>query len=157
MRSGGLKLLIGYLVTLGVFITISFSILAFSAHEAPSAGQDADLQSKVARLEQVIESWEEARTNLVDMSFYTASEDETDSDPTITAIMTKVKVGRTVAVSHDLMHWLGRKIYIKGRGVFLVEDLMNARYTGRIDVLVASKAIARELGVQSNTKVVLLN
>lgn len=50
-----------------------------------------------------------------------------------TAIGGRPIPGKTIAVSRDLKHLLRKKVYIPGRGVFYVNDLMAKRnpYTGR--------------------------
>jgi 3D (Asp-Asp-Asp) domain-containing protein len=82
---------------------------------------------------------------------YTASVDETDSDPMHTALMTRPTPGRTVAVSRDLMHLLGADVYIYGLGVRKVEDLMNERFTNSIDIFMTDKEKAQNFGVQHVT------
>jgi 3D (Asp-Asp-Asp) domain-containing protein len=69
---------------------------------------------------------------------YTARVQECDPTPNVTAIMEKPKAGWTIAVSHDLIYLLGKKVYIKGIGVRRVNDLMNERYTKRIDILMGN-------------------
>jgi 3D (Asp-Asp-Asp) domain-containing protein len=85
----------------------------------------------------------------VDCTAYTASKDETDSDPTITASMTKVRPG-IIAVSRDLFDqgWVfGKKVYIHGLGVYTIADLMNKRYINRIDVFLGTKEEATKFGL----------
>ncbi len=67
---------------------------------------------------------------------YTARIQETDADPGRTAIMEKPVPGWTCAVSRDLAHWLGGRIWIEGVGVRKVNDLMNERFKRRVDILV---------------------
>ena len=86
---------------------------------------------------------------------YTASIDECNSDITNTAIMIKPKVGSTIAVSQDLVHLLGKKVYIKGLGIRKVEDLMNKRYENCVDILVDTKKTANIFGKKSLTMVIL--
>ena len=86
----------------------------------------------------------------VDCTAYTASEDETDSDPTITASMTKVRPG-IIAVSRDLFDQgfvFGKKVYIEGLGIYTVMDLMNKRYINRIDVFLGNKKEAFAFGAK---------
>ena len=84
---------------------------------------------------------------------YTASKDETDDTPYETALMEKPVSGWTCAVSHDLMRFLGDKVYIEGIGVRRVNDLMNERFEKRVDVFVGTKEQARGIG-KSNRQVV---
>lgn len=86
----------------------------------------------------------------VDCTAYTASEDETDSDPTITASMTKVRPG-IIAVSRDLFDQgfvFGKKVYIEGLGIYTVMDLMNKKYINRIDVFLGNKKEAFSFGAK---------
>lgn len=92
----------------------------------------------------------------ITLSHYTASVDETDSNPQETATGTKPVVGRTLAVSRDLFKYLrGKKVWIEGLGVFTVEDTMNARYTNQGDLLVRTKYEAKKLGTKKVTMIVL--
>jgi len=93
---------------------------------------------------------------IVTLSFYTLSKRETDKTPCIGALNTKLKAGRDVAVSRDLMFLLGKRVYIEGFGVRRVADLMNKRFKRRIDILAPNKKIARKLGIKKNVKVVVL-
>ena len=86
----------------------------------------------------------------VDCTAYTASVDECDGDPTITASMTKVRPG-IIAVSRDLFDQgfvFGKKVYIHGLGIYTIADLMNKRYINRIDVFLGTKKEAKEFGLK---------
>jgi 3D (Asp-Asp-Asp) domain-containing protein len=82
---------------------------------------------------------------IVTLTTYTASENETDSTPNITASgfkITNPKKHKIIAVSRDLkrkMKW-GSKIRIVGAGkydgTYRVHDVMNKRYRKRIDILI---------------------
>jgi len=86
---------------------------------------------------------------------YTNRPQETNSDPTHTATMEKPKAGWTCAVSRDLIHWLGGRVYIEGMGVRRVNDLMNERFSKRVDIFIGTVKEARAFGVQ-NRKVIFL-
>ena len=92
----------------------------------------------------------------VEVSHYTACRTETNDDPANTALMERPVVGRTVAVSHDLKHLLGKTVYVEGYGVRRVNDLMARRWERRIDVLVGSKEEARQRGVVGPMQIVEL-
>lgn len=85
---------------------------------------------------------------------YSLSKKECDSDLEHTATMSKPVAGVTAAVSRDRMHLLGKKIYIEGYGVREVTDVMNKRFTNRIDLLMSKKE-AIEFGVNV-AKVVII-
>lgn len=92
----------------------------------------------------------------ITLSHYTASVDETDSNPQETATGTRPVVGRTLAVSRDLFKYLrGKRVWIEGLGVFTVEDTMNPRFTNQGDLLVRTKYEAKKLGTKKVTLVVL--
>ena len=92
----------------------------------------------------------------VTLTAYTARPQETNNDPTNTAIMDKPFPGRTVAVSRDLSYLLGKRSYIEGIGVRYVNDLMNKRFTKTIDILMPTVKMARQFGVKENVNVVLI-
>ena len=108
-----------------------------------------DLQNKLNGIRAVIDDQViilNNRTRKVKMTAYTASVAECDEDPNLTAIMVKPIPGRTVAVSHDLKEFLGHRVYIPGYGVFVIEDLMNERYTSAIDMCVRDTNEAMKIG-----------
>jgi 3D (Asp-Asp-Asp) domain-containing protein len=85
--------------------------------------------------------------DIVTLTTYTASENETDSTPNITASGFKIdtknaKRHRIIAVSRDLKKKLkfGSKVRIEGagkyNGTYRVHDVMNKRYRNRIDILI---------------------
>ena len=93
----------------------------------------------------------------VTVTAYTASRDECDQDPGRTAIMAKPVPGWTAAVSRDLLGegWVfGDRVWIEGVGVFEIADVMNAKWTQRIDVLVGTKDQARKFGVLADVMAV---
>jgi len=86
---------------------------------------------------------------------YTNRVSETNSDPGRTAILEAPKAGWTCAVSRDLMHWLGGKVYIEGIGVRRVNDLMNRRFTGSLDLYMGKVKDAVRFGKQRRQVVFL--
>lgn len=84
---------------------------------------------------------------IVTLTTYRANEAETDSTPNITASgfkITNPKKHRIIAVSRDLKRkwkW-GTKVRIVGAGkysgTYKVQDVMNKRYTKRIDILIGN-------------------
>ena len=82
---------------------------------------------------------------IVTLTTYRANAAETDSTPNITASgfkITNPKKHRIIAVSRDLKkkYKFGQKIRIVGAGkydgTYRVHDVMNKRYTKRIDILI---------------------
>lgn len=80
---------------------------------------------------------------------YSARKEECDSTPEVTASMTPSRVG-VIAISRDLEANVGLKmgqmVVIKGMGLFRVEDRMNKRWEGRIDILHGNPEAARLFG-----------
>lgn len=89
-----------------------------------------------------------AREITATVTAYTARPCETNDDPMHTATMKKPKAGWTCAVSRDLIHWLGGRVYIEGLGVRRVNDLMNERFAQRIDVFCGTVREAKRFGVK---------
>lgn len=88
------------------------------------------------------------RVRKVTVTAYNPSADQCDDDPMVAASMRKVRAG-TIAVSRDLFDqgWVfGRKVRIEGLGIFEINDLMNKRYSRRIDVFMWDEAKAKAFG-----------
>jgi len=98
------------------------------------------------------------RSRIIRVTGYTACVEECDDDPQITASMRRVRPGKTVAVSRDLYKqgWtFGKRVWIENFGEKEITDLMNERFTKRIDLLVASKKVAN--GINADRQAVLLD
>ena len=63
-----------------------------------------------------------------------------------TALMTKPRVGKTAAVSRDLIHLLGHSVYIEGAGLWKLESVSKKGLKNSIDLLVHNKRIAMKIG-----------
>jgi 3D (Asp-Asp-Asp) domain-containing protein len=93
----------------------------------------------------------------VTVTAYNPTADQCDDDPLIAASMRKVRQG-TIAVSRDLFDqgWVfGRKVRIEGLGIFEINDLMNKRFTKRIDIFMWDETEARQFG-KKNIRAALL-
>ncbi len=91
---------------------------------------------------------ENKQVRTVVVTAYNPVEDQCDADPFVAASMRRVRSG-TVAVSRDLFDqgWVfGKKIRIEGLGIFEINDLMNKRFTHRVDVFMWDEADARAFG-----------
>lgn len=89
------------------------------------------------------------RQRIVEVSAYSGRKTECDADPHITASTDSPRPG-TVAVSRDLfnMGWtFGKRVYLKGLGPYIINDVMNQRYQMRVDVFMDHNRAAREFGV----------
>lgn len=136
---------------------------------ARAQAREAEAEAKAAELERVVSAQraeierlagELGKTDLykkhrLQVSAYTASRRECDATPEVTALNLKPVVGRSVGVSRDLKHWLGKWVYIEGFGVRQVTDLMNPRYVQSVDLLVGTEREARKVG-RRRAEVVLL-
>lgn len=115
-----------------------------------------NLQSTVNTLQTTIDKLK--TPVIVTVTAYNADPNQTDSSPTITAFNTKVKAGG-IAVSRDLFRngWTaGKKVYIEGLGVFLINDLMHPRKKSQIDIFLYKKKDAINFGVKKGRHAVLL-
>ena len=98
-----------------------------------------------------------SRSRTLAVTAYTASPEETDDDPILTASNQPVRLG-TVAVSQDLYKngWsFGKKVYIDSLGVYEINDLVGSQHKRRIDVFMNDKGKALRFGIQSR-KITLL-
>lgn len=104
-----------------------------------------------------INDLEAARHKKLTVTAYSPRIVETDSTPYETAFMTRVK-NWSVAVSWDMIEegWTpGKKVYIKGFGMFVINDLMADKWHSRIDVFFFDTDHARKFGIKRNVPVVL--
>ena len=120
------------------------------------------LKHRVELLEDESEFWQRSaraahktilrsRQRIVEVSAYSASKSECDADPHIAASLQPPRPG-TVAVSRDLfnMGWtFGKRVYLKGLGPYVINDVMNERYQMRVDVFIDHKRAAKEFGVRT--------
>ncbi|GAB7022179.1 RlpA-like double-psi beta-barrel domain-containing protein [Salidesulfovibrio brasiliensis] len=93
----------------------------------------------------------------VTVTAYNPVEDQCDEDPLIAASMRKVREG-TIAVSRDLFDqgWVfGKKVRIEGLGIFEINDLMNKRYSKRIDIFMWDEGKARQFGKRASRAALL--
>ena len=128
-------------------IIIAFSV-AFGIQQQQIQELKEQIKSKSEIQEIVYKSIPEPETDALNatVTAYTASEDETDSTPNQTALMTEPVPGWTCAVSRDLGVHLGDRVWIEGFGVRRVTDFMNKRYEKSIDLCVGNKSIANKVG-----------
>ncbi len=88
------------------------------------------------------------RTREVTVTAYSPRMRETDSTPFITATNRPVRQG-IVAVSRDLFKagWVfGRKVYLKGLGLFTIDDLMAPEKRNHIDIFMDKTSAALAFG-----------
>ena len=123
-----------------------FDNLYPSEEPAPVSQLDRIEQTQQEQNELLRQILENTETVRVSVTGYTLSPSETDSTPNISAINERPVAGKTAAVSRDLAHLLGKKIYVPGVGVRRINDLTNARLSNTIDVLVSNKQQAKQIG-----------
>jgi 3D (Asp-Asp-Asp) domain-containing protein len=119
-------------------LTVISIIILFLFTYPKSVGNSANVE---------IDYKTEKNYETVKVTTYTVSENETDSEPTITASGFKVdslnpRKHRIIAVSHDLKkkYKFGQKVRVTGigkyDGVYTVRDLMHRRWKKKIDILI---------------------
>ena len=109
----------------------------------------ADLRLTVRTREHYIASLEEGQMLMV--TAYNADAAQTDDTPNITANNNQVRPG-IIAVSRDLFSqgWVfGRQVYVKGMGVYTIDDLMHQRKRNQVDIFMESHSRAVEFGRQT--------
>lgn len=88
----------------------------------------------------------------VTVSCYSSRRVETDDTPWTTADMSTVRPG-IIAISRDLLRdtgiKMGQRVIIEGYGVFEVRDVMNARWTRRVDIWLADATAAKRHGIKA--------
>jgi len=114
-----------------------------------------NLNNRVSRIERSLIKPEQKIT--VTLTGYTLTKEECNNDLENTAAMMEPLPGYTCAVSVDLRHLLGKKIYIYGYGVWYVSDLLNKRYSKSVDLLVWEKKTAWKIGRRINMDIVVLD
>jgi len=162
-----MKILLNYVITatLCAVITVMAVVVVVKQQRIDDLSHRLDLAQKTAtarkqlveeaRLLQKAMNMSPVRT--VTVTAYNPTTDQCDADPLIAASMRKVRSG-TIAVSRDLFDqgWVfGRKVRIEGYGIFEINDLMNKRFTQRIDIFMWDEGQARNFG-KKNIKAALL-
>ncbi|MBC7646067.1 MAG: 3D domain-containing protein [Pseudopedobacter sp.] len=109
-----------------------------------------------------------ARSYTVRSTAYNSMPGQTDSSPFVTATGTRTRFG-VVALSRDLLRFIpyGSRIKIQdlsgssynrmlANTVFVVEDTMNARMRGKVDVWMSTRSQAMNWGSRS-IRITVLN
>jgi len=111
---------------------------------------------RIEKLEKRIEKHEPEHLKIT-LTAYTLRKKECNNDLENTATMLKPIPGYSCAVSVDLKHLLGKKIYIYGYGVWYVNDLLNKRYKKSVDLLVWDIKTARKIGRKKDIEIVTID
>jgi len=150
--------LCAFLVIMAVVVVVKQQKIDDLSHQLELAHKTAEARKGLveeARLLQKALDLSPVRT--VTVTAYNPTSDQCDDDPLIAASMRKVRAG-TIAVSRDLFDqgWVfGRKVRIEGYGIFEINDLMNKRFTKRVDIFMWDEDQAKQFG-KKNVKVALL-
>jgi 3D (Asp-Asp-Asp) domain-containing protein len=156
-RETALLLILGLLLPLTLFLSyvgnkIQHTESRLKSYETCYNALLQDWEARNREIESLKEELAEVEDYLklkVSVSAYSLSVDQTDSDPLTPAIPSvKLVPGKHCAVSRDLHHLLGKKIFLKGLGVFEVVDTMNPRFTKKVDLLMATRGKAERFGVR---------
>lgn len=145
--------LCGVVFMFGVYIKHFIDIRDLSNRCVVLNNRISVLEGSIVNLDKKINTEVEILNNKIvakklTVTAYSATKKECDSDPKITASMSKVKPG-TIAVSRDLFEqgWVfGKKVYIENHGIYTINDLMNKKHSERIDVFIGHKKKANSFG-----------
>ncbi|WP_147819750.1 3D domain-containing protein [Salidesulfovibrio onnuriiensis] len=135
---------------LGVIIGYKDRAIDTLRHELALANHTAEARKVMVEEARLLQKAVNANSQVlkVTVTAYNPVAEQCDSDPLIAASMRKVREG-TVAVSRDLFDqgWVfGKKVRIEGLGIFEINDLMNKRFTKRVDVFMWDEGRARRFG-----------
>jgi len=127
-------------ITFTKLLILFFITMAFIPHKSEIKKTEEQI------VDEIIEK-EKLPYDLVTVTTYTVSEEQTDSTPLITASGYKLdsinpKKQKVIAISRDLKrkYKFGQKVRVKGAGkldgIYTVRDLMASRWTKKIDILI---------------------
>ncbi|MEB3167884.1 MAG: hypothetical protein VKK97_04040 [Synechococcaceae cyanobacterium] len=150
----------------GVIAVLAFGLGAYEAQNrelvALATRQQATLETMMTELkrdERLLQTvlgsnWDRSKgviSTAVTVSCYSSRRVETDSTPWTTADGSPTRPG-IIAISRDLLRdtgiRMGSRVVIEGYGAFEVRDVMNSRWTRRVDIWVADATAAKRHGVK---------
>lgn len=150
-------------IVFGLICVIGSLIYTAFFFEKDSDGIITDLNAFLAENEEITDNFDgnnywyvdhpDPEADSVLITWYNPCESQCDSDPLITADMSRIDIKklnnrdiRWIAVSRDLLekYSMGDTIIIESpnpriNGEWVIHDKMNKRFTNRIDLLVADK------------------
>lgn len=129
------------------------------AHKAKIERLELGFELRAMQIDKLQKIVDEMSLITVKATSYNAVSAQTDSDPDITACMDSPTIG-SIAVSQDLYFkgWTcGKRVHIKGKGIFTIKDVMHQRKTNQIDIVKTTVDEAIKWGVVYNLKAVLLS
>lgn len=113
---------------------------------ARSQGAMLALEHALANSREIITALRPGRTLTV--TAYSPTRDQCDDTPFVTASNNRVREG-ICAVSRDLYSkgWgFGKRVFVEGHGVFVIDDLMGQRAEQQIDIFMRDRDQALEFG-----------
>jgi 3D (Asp-Asp-Asp) domain-containing protein len=147
----------GSFVVTSLFCALISTLVGFGAHKAAKIESRERYLPRIEALDEErqelarqVAELERMRIKEVTVTAYSPTVAECGPDPQFTASMVKVRPG-IVAVSRDLFDqgWVfGKKVYVKGHGIFEIADLMHKRHTQRMDIFFPDTKEARRFGVK---------
>ena len=143
------------LVLLGVSAVLSGRTADLGDVTARAALDVAMRTFETRRAGELFAPYPEPRLFTVTVTAYSPTPDQTWGDPFIGAMGRRVRPGKTLAVSHDLKHLLGSRVYVEGIGYLVAEDLMHPRWENRVDLCLRTRGRAEAFGVKTLDMVVL--
>lgn len=165
----------GAFVVTALFSALIIALVGFGTHSAVKLEtakhyepQIEALKDESLQLSHELENAQAAKTKefihlndakIKDLTItaYSPTTEECGEDPFTTASMRTVRPG-FVAVSRDLFEqgWkFGKKVYVKGHGVFEIADLMGKRHTKRLDIFIPDTKEALRFGKKQLTVALL--
>jgi 3D (Asp-Asp-Asp) domain-containing protein len=154
----------GAFVVTSLFFVMLSGLVGFAAHNGTrmeaSGYYDAQIMALDEERQELARQVAELRNmwvKEVTVTAYSPTIEECGPDPFTTASMGKVRPG-IIAVSRDLFDegWVfGKKVYVKGHGIFEIADLMSKRYTQRMDIFFPDTDQARQFGKKQITVALL--
>ena len=147
----------GAFVVTSLFCALLSTLVGFGAYKGAKIESRERFLPRIEALDEErqelarqVAELEKMRIKDVTVTAYSPTAAQCDSDPHVTASMVRVRPG-IVAVSRDLFEqgWVfGKKVYVKGHGIFEIADLMHKRHTQRMDIFFPDTESARQFGVK---------
>jgi len=154
----------GVFVVTSLFFVMIASLVGFAAYNGTRLETSRHYEARIATLseerQELTRQVAELRNRWVKevtVTAYSPTVAECGPNPRTTASMGKARPG-IVAVSRDLFDegWVfGKKVYVKGHGIFEIADLMSSRYTQRMDIFFPDTDKARQFGKKQVTVALL--
>lgn len=154
----------GVFVVTSLFFVMIASLVGFAAYNGTRLETTRHYEARIATMKEERQELTRQVAELrnrwvkeVTVTAYSPTVEECGPDPQTTASMGKARPG-IVAVSRDLFDegWVfGKKVYVKGHGIFEIADLMSKRYTQRMDIFFPDTNQARQFGKKQVTVALL--